>query len=1409
MSLRKHRFPAVGIAISVLMTSCAEPGQDDNTVASIRMKEEAIPVSPSPLASATPLNLSSADEQYQTYRRELIKRHIAANGRFLQTTALQEIPASLSDPCGIAIAGCQADASSCKDIDVKCQATSQSSPSVPLGNARYSEESSDTSNPDGTAPHLWLPLLAPLKYPGRTNDTRWVLTGDGDNPNYYGGMALAMFSLEALHGVSNCSLKYARKLVEFMLRSEIPASSGYLARRGRFFFTTPIVRGGSAEELLGPMLGLMYYLRAESNDALKKKASDLRDRILGAVAASDADLTNLLKYNHPYFRDVFPVAHFAFPLAAGTGSRLGADDCERIIYDGLSAGGLGTPGGFLNPATYAFKFAAHEVAQKLCPMGIFDAILRNYRFGNNPDCSRLIASATSVVSLVTTGSVKTFADKICPIIGRSGFYDDLSMFPTALLLITQSPNLSDRDKRAFVGPAFDWLSAVRIVDPSVTDNSYLAVLANALVRVPGLTKDAPGQKNYGNPSRSAEYASGLNRLLAPLGMWQHNLPLLKWPALPGYSTTDYNPENRIGADWAWNQRAPHDYVGSFAKDLEGANPGILCPRKLPGWPATNAQSGCIDDYQSVPYDRDFNATDYIGSQAKVYTGERYLEDELSKSDLQVEASGLDFLFPRMLLSEVNPDVVPPDLGQDKDICDYSVLPEDGPDFLPGVSSLEATVDHLVGEWAAPTQRDWTSPEKNTKTVQVTALPPNASSPPYVVTARATSDSTLRLDAWVPPSPSDVWGIWSAFPSQDNMPQNEWSHVGNPAMTGNGFNKVVLVPLGTNSFAAVERAEDHSWWNSDHWLRVSYWQVNDGGASQLAKWDGHHNSSAAQDISAARIDEHTIAVVTKGENSENLLWAFSVGPDGVGQIGSKVGIQDGTANSSIDVAVATANSQHIIYGVTDYAELGKNTNGVMQYSQRFRFDVRDSRANMTQVWQSDSYIGDLMDAAVVAAWPLDPSEPQYLVAIATNRGALSSALNIHSWAVGQDGSLTYKGMFDGETADQYLLMKELNWTGARLVSRDSRSGPWFAIAGYGQIGDTSKGLKLLHGRLLRDGSPTIEGMAVAGDGQDMERSVGIASSPDYGVFSIHKNHYSDDHESQVHLIQWNAKDETRCATCSSLGANCGAIPQRGACDELNCGNECPSQFESCGGGGTPNVCGCTPDCAGKCGVVPSNCGGTVDCGACILYSYFQPDRWDQMDSSTGSEGAAPWVFRGPIARLPDSGEAAPKHEIYRCFADGSGFTYDHMTSVSVSCEGNVYHLEGSLGSVFDTQQPGTVPLGRCYDKPHNDHFSTLSSCSGDGVTYEGVLGYVYPACDGDLMADSNNCGGCGFSCSSNSSCGNGACSCNSGFGNCNGNWSDGCESDLNSNSNCGSCGKQCASCGGCWQGDCRTSSCDGQ
>ena len=73
------------------------------------------------------------------------------------------------------------------------------------------------------------------------------------------------------------------------------------------------------------------------------------------------------------------------------------------------------------------------------------------------------------------------------------------------------------------------------------------------------------------------------------------------------------------------------------------------------------------------------------------------------------------------------------------------------------------------------------------------------------------------------------------------------------------------------------------------------------------------------------------------------------------------------------------------------------------------------------------------------------------------------------------------------------------------------------------------------------------------------------------------------------------------TCATLGANCGTLSD--SCGAwLDCGT-CNGNG-TCGGGGIPNVCGagsCTPDtCAtlgANCGTLSDSCGVWLDCGSC--------------------------------------------------------------------------------------------------------------------------------------------------------------------------------------------------------------------
>ncbi|MBI5532326.1 MAG: DUF5050 domain-containing protein [Deltaproteobacteria bacterium] len=81
-----------------------------------------------------------------------------------------------------------------------------------------------------------------------------------------------------------------------------------------------------------------------------------------------------------------------------------------------------------------------------------------------------------------------------------------------------------------------------------------------------------------------------------------------------------------------------------------------------------------------------------------------------------------------------------------------------------------------------------------------------------------------------------------------------------------------------------------------------------------------------------------------------------------------------------------------------------------------------------------------------------------------------------------------------------------------------------------------------------------------------------------------------------------------------------------------------------------------------------------------------------------------------------------------------------------------------------------------------------------------------ACETDILNDNSNCGACDKNCNNapngSGTCVNGTCTlaCNKGWGDCDNNVSNGCETILSSNTNCGGCGRTCQT-GSCQNGAC--------
>jgi hypothetical protein len=81
------------------------------------------------------------------------------------------------------------------------------------------------------------------------------------------------------------------------------------------------------------------------------------------------------------------------------------------------------------------------------------------------------------------------------------------------------------------------------------------------------------------------------------------------------------------------------------------------------------------------------------------------------------------------------------------------------------------------------------------------------------------------------------------------------------------------------------------------------------------------------------------------------------------------------------------------------------------------------------------------------------------------------------------------------------------------------------------------------------------------------------------------------------FDFGGEDFASCSRASCGPQSCGVIPDECG-GTLDCGDGC-SMGRSCGGGGTPHQCGCPTQVscgARNCGTMPDGCGGVESCGA---------------------------------------------------------------------------------------------------------------------------------------------------------------------------------------------------------------------
>jgi len=287
-------------------------------------------------------------------------------------------------------------------------------------------------------------------------------------------------------------------------------------------------------------------------------------------------------------------------------------------------------------------------------------------------------------------------------------------------------------------------------------------------------------------------------------------------------------------------------------------------------------------------------------------------------------------------------------------------------------------------------------------------------------------------------------------------------------------------------------------------------------------------------------------------------------------------------------------------------------------------------------------------------------------------------------------------------------------------------------------------------------------------------------------------------------------------CDGLCEN--PLTALGACGA--CGAACEPDGEC-----TNGVCG-----SKRCAVPLAECDGDVDT-VCETDTTSDPENCGRCRVTCASGHCSGGVCTtvGCAEGTADCNQMesdqceADLRSIDDCMVCGKACSQHHGTA-SCTDEGCAIACDDAYGDCDDDPDTGCETsladdaehCGACGVMCSNDHGSTRcvdGECAPRcGQGFSDCNGDASDGCETDIGAALTACGACGERCdpeNGTGTCSDGACmvACDEGYADCNGDASDGCEADLAAPETCGSCDNHCSESGGiatCEKGACSVS-----